>query len=140
MPPDELVFFVDRCLGAHTLPDALRAAGARVEVHGAHFAPAASDEEILRFVGVQGWVFLSKDQNIRRRPAEHQALTEAGVAAFILATGSAKGSVVAAAFVAALERMRRTCRTHTRPIIATVNLAGGVTIQEGTRRGAIRRE
>jgi hypothetical protein len=31
---DEVVFFVDRCLGAHTVPDALREAGAQVEVHG----------------------------------------------------------------------------------------------------------
>ena len=38
---DEVVFFVDRCLGAHTVPDALREAGANVEVHGAH-SPATT--------------------------------------------------------------------------------------------------
>jgi hypothetical protein len=49
VPPDEPVFFVDRCLGARTVPDALRVAGARVEVHADHFADDAPDPEILRF-------------------------------------------------------------------------------------------
>jgi hypothetical protein len=89
VPRDEVVFFVDRCLGAHVVPDALRAAGANVEVHGTHFPPDASDTDILRLVGARGWAFLSKDENVRRRPAERQALGEAHVAAFILTAGRA---------------------------------------------------
>ncbi|MGH7434102.1 MAG: hypothetical protein ACRENE_00340 [Polyangiaceae bacterium] len=140
MQRDEVVFFVDRCLGAHTVPDALREAGANVEVHGAHFPPDASDPDILRFVGSRGWAFLSKDENIRRRPAERQALVEADVAAFILTAGRAKGEVTAAAFVAALDRMRRICRAYARPVIATVSAAGVVAVIEGVRRGGVRRE
>jgi len=41
---DEIVFFVDRCLGAHTVPDALRVAGALVEVHGTHPRSPVGDE------------------------------------------------------------------------------------------------
>lgn len=139
MRPDELIFFVDRCLGAHTVPDALRAAGARVEVHAAHFTPNATDEEILRFVGERGWVFLSKDENIMRRKAERQALLDAHVAAFILNMGNAKGPVIAAAFVSALDRMTRICRTHERPVLATVSSSGAVAVREGVRRGGVRR-
>ena len=140
MQRDEVVFFVDRCLGVHTVPDALRKAGARVEVHGAHFLPDASDTDILRFVGTRGWAFLSKDENVRRRPAERQALSEANVAAFILTAGRAKGDVIAAAFVAALGRMRRICGAYTRPVIATVTIAGAVVVHDGVRRGGVRRE
>lgn len=68
MPPDEPVFFVDRSLGARTVPDALRVAGARVEVHADHFTDDAPDPEILRFVGERQWVFLSKDKRVRRAP------------------------------------------------------------------------
>lgn len=75
------------------MPDALRKAGANVEVHGAHFPPNAPDTDILRFIGARGWAFLSKDENVRRRPAERRALVEAGVAAFILTAGRAKGEV-----------------------------------------------
>jgi hypothetical protein len=140
VPPEDLVFFVDRCLGAHTVPDALRSAGAKVEVHATHFAPNATDEEILRFVGERGWVFLSKDENIMRRKAERQALHEGRVAAFILNMGSAKGPVIAATFVGALDRMRRICRTHGRPILATVSSTGVVAVREGVRRGSVRRD
>jgi hypothetical protein len=140
VPRDEVVFFVDRCLGAHTVPDALRQAGARVKVHGAHFLPDASDPDILRFVGARGWVFLSKDENVRRRRAERQALAEANVAAFILTAGRAKGDAIAAAFVAALGKMQRICRAYTRPLIATVSAAGVVVVLEGVRRGGVRRE
>ena len=140
MQREEVVFFVDRCLGAHTVPDALREAGANVEVHGAHFPPDASDTDILRFVGARGWAFLSKDENVRRRPAERQALVEANVAAFILTAGRAKGEVTAAAFVAALARMHGVCRAYARPVIATVSAAGVVVVLEGVRRGGVRRE
>jgi hypothetical protein len=137
---DEVVFFVDRCLGALTVPDALREAGAKVEVHGAHFPPDAPDTDILRLVGERGWAFLSKDENVRRRPAERQALGEAHVAAFILTAGRARGDVTAAAFVAALGRMQRICHAYTRPVIATVSAAGVVVVLEGVRRGGVRRE
>jgi hypothetical protein len=91
VPRDEVVFFVDRRLGARVVPDALREADANVEVHGPHFPPDASDTDILRLVGARGWALLSKDENVRRRPAERQALVEADVAAFILTVGRARG-------------------------------------------------
>jgi hypothetical protein len=133
---DEIVFFVDRCLGAHTVPDALHKAGALVEVHGTHFLPDASDTDILRFVGARGWAFLSKDENVRRRPAERRALTEANVAAFILTAGRAKGDVIAAAFVTALAKMQGICHAYARPVIATVSATGTIVVREGVRRGA----
>jgi hypothetical protein len=48
------VFFVDRSLGKHVVPDALRAAGAHVEVHDDHFAQDALDEVWLPAVGQNG--------------------------------------------------------------------------------------
>jgi hypothetical protein len=47
-PPDarelgRIVFFVDRSLGNKYVPDALRAAGARVEVHESHFPSETED-------------------------------------------------------------------------------------------------
>jgi hypothetical protein len=44
----EIVFFVDRSLGAHKVVDALRAAGAKVEAHADHFSDDAPDEEWLK--------------------------------------------------------------------------------------------
>ena len=48
-----LVFFVDRSLGKHIVAQALRAAGARVEVHDDHFPQDATDVEWLTCAGTR---------------------------------------------------------------------------------------
>jgi hypothetical protein len=48
-----------------------------VEVHDDHFAPDAPDAVWLRVVGERGWVVLTKDERIRRRPLEREALLTA---------------------------------------------------------------
>lgn len=139
MPPDAPIFFVDRCLGAHIVPEALRSAGARVECHAEHFADDAPDPEILAVVGERQWIFLSKDTRIRRRKAEIDALIEANVVAFILTSGNATGADLAAALVKALAKMTRVYSTYTHPLIASVTLSGAVTVFHGERRGGVRR-
>jgi hypothetical protein len=44
--PEPLVFFIDRSLGRRVIPNALRDAGARVEVHDDHFSQDAQDQVI----------------------------------------------------------------------------------------------
>ena len=87
-----LTFFVDRSLGAHDVPDALRTAGALVECHDDHFAPDTPDTAWLAEVGARGWVVLTKDSRIRRHPMELQALLAANVAAFMLTTTDLTGA------------------------------------------------
>lgn len=54
-PPE---FFIDRSLGRHIVPDALRAAGATVhtmaDVYGERIGQGLSDEEWLREAGERG--------------------------------------------------------------------------------------
>jgi hypothetical protein len=68
-PPE---FFIDRSLGRHIVPDALRAAGATVhtmaDVYGERMGQGLSDEEWLRNAGRQGWAVLMKDAKVRHRP------------------------------------------------------------------------
>ena len=85
------VFFVDRSLGKHDVPNALRAAGARVGVHDDHFPQDAPDEVWLPAVGRNGWAVLTSDDRIRYRQAEKSAATTAGVALFIFTGKSAGG-------------------------------------------------
>lgn len=126
-PPD-LVFFIDYSLGGVAVPQALTAAGARVEVHLDSFAPDLPDTELLADIGRRGWIFLSKDSNIRRRPLETNALLAAGVRAFILSSGNLRGEEQAAAFVRALPAMIKLCAETERPFIARVTRSGDVAI------------
>ena len=119
--------------------ESLRARGVRVEIHDDHFAVDCEDEEWLPEVGARGWIALTKDQHIRRRPRERRALEDAGVAAFVLTAGAMTGPEMAEAFGKAIERIRRTVASHTRPLIGLVNRGGGVQVLVGERRGGVRK-
>lgn len=126
-----VTFFIDRSLGRETVAAALRAAGAQVEPHDAHFPPNAPDQEWLQAVGARGWVVLSKDKNIRYRGAEKAAVAGAEVALFIFRGGSMRGAEIAQAIASALPKMLRMVRTQSRPFIASISKAGQVSLLDG---------
>ena len=99
---DSLVYFVDECLGQHLVADALRNAGAHVEVHHQHFPPGAPDADWLPVVGQRRWIVLTKDRHIRRRELEISAIIHARVRAFVLTAADLTGAEQAAIFVRAL--------------------------------------
>src|SRR3990172_10338167 len=70
-PLDDVVFFVDRSLGRKAVPEALRAAGARVEVHDDHPPQNAKDEDWLAYIGKRNWVALTQDARIRHHELEY---------------------------------------------------------------------
>jgi hypothetical protein len=133
----EVVLFIDRCLGRIAVATALRAAGARVETHDAHFDITCDDDEWLPRVGAFGWVVLTKDKYIRRRPKERRALEDAKVAAFVLTANRVNAKEMADAFVAALPRIRQVAAKYTRPLIATVSRTGLIAVLLGERRGGL---
>lgn len=118
--PPEPVFFIDRSLGKHKVPDALRAVGARVEIHDAHFPPNAKDTDWLPVVGKRGWVVLTKDDRIRYRQHERAALLGARVRAFVLTNRNLSGDEMAAIFVGMLEKMKKVIRREPSGFVATV--------------------
>lgn len=99
----------------------------RVEVHDDHFAPDARDEEWLSVAGQHDWVVLTKDERIRRRPLERDALLAARVRAFVLTARRLSGPEMARAFVrarGAVEDLVR--RRRGRAFIASVTRHGRV--------------
>lgn len=54
------------------------------EVYGEKSGHLLADEVWLRDAGENDWIVLTKDDAIRRRPAERDALTEAAVRVFCL--------------------------------------------------------
>jgi len=126
--PDQVVLFIDYCLGRFAVPDVLKASGAHVEIHLDHFRPDMPDDELLAEIGLRGWVFISKDGNIRRRPLESGALMAAGVKAFILTSGNLRSVEQAEVFRVALPKMLAICAGHAGPFIARVTRSGDVAI------------
>ena len=61
-------------------------------------------------MGAREWVVLTKDDAIRRRPAERDALIDAGVRVFCLTTAQLRGAEQLARFAENRERILRRAR------------------------------
>lgn len=104
-------FFIDRSLGRKHLAETLRDLGFIVHtmasVYGEDVAQQLDDETWLRDAGEKGWVVLMKDDAIRRRPAERDALADAGVRAFCLTNAQLRKEEQTERFVGNIDRILR---------------------------------
>lgn len=129
LPPEPLVFFVDRSLGRRIIPAALRTAGAQIELHDDHFPQDAQDQVWLAEAGKHGWVVLTKDKHIRHRAVEIHALLTAKVRAFVLtARGDLSGAEIGQILIKGLPAMNKLCATVTPPFVAHVSRDGSVAV------------
>ena len=117
---EEPVFFVDRSLGRHAVADALRLVGLLVEIHDDHFPTDTKDEVWIAEVGRRGWIILTKDEAIRKRPQELAAVKAFDACVFALTYQDLSGPTMAAIFVKHLKRMKNLARSHPHPFWATV--------------------
>jgi len=96
-------FFVDRSLGAVQVPLLLRDAGwtltTLVEHYGRPTDESVADVDWLALCGERSWPVLMKDDKIRYRTAEREALVKAGVIAFCLASGNLRSAEMAEVFI-----------------------------------------
>jgi hypothetical protein len=131
---EPITYFIDRALGGKFVPKALRQVGAKVEVHGDHFAPDAADVDWLPDVTQRGWVVLTRDANIGRNLVEQVAIAESGARVFVLAIDEATGTEMAEALIAALPRMEKLIQSHNPPFIAKVYSFGRVQIWQNAKK------
>jgi len=114
---------VDECLGRH-VPEALAAARYDIRPWYDHFA-GNDDVEWLPPIGERGWVLLTKDKDIRRRPLEVEAILNARVRAFVLTATHLRREEQAAIFLKAMPKIYRICR-RPGPFIYNVTLMGSL--------------
>ncbi|HVR05100.1 MAG TPA: hypothetical protein VMS02_03595 [Solirubrobacteraceae bacterium] len=110
--PRPLEFFVDRSLGRHRVPEALRLVGWTLRTH--HEVYGERDEEVpdiewLELCGRCGLPVLSKDRRLRHRPAEIEAIRRFGVNAFLLTSGNLLAAEQAERFDRNREGIERSC-------------------------------
>jgi hypothetical protein len=100
--------------------EALRNAGAEVDVHDDVFPQSTTDVEWLGEAGQRGWVVLTKDATIRRNPPERRAVEAANVRMFVLTQQSLSGPEMATLFASALAGMRKRCAGTPPPFIFSI--------------------
>lgn len=123
---EQPTFFIDRALGRKEVANALRQAGANIEIHDDHFSPEALDVEWLPIVGEREWLILTKDDAIGRRLLEQIAVASSGARVFVLTSGNLTGLEMAEILVAALSKMQRFAQGNSQPFIAKVYKRGTV--------------
>ncbi len=121
--PQQPEFFVDRSLGRHRVPQALRERGWLLRTH--HEVYGERDEEILdvewlELCGREDMPVLSKDRRLRYRPAEIDTIRGFGVRAFILTAGSLSGAEQASRFDRSRARIEEAC-LDTGPLVYKVH-------------------
>ena len=130
MPPDSVratpFLFIDRCAWSRRLDDALRQAEIPFIAHRERFAPACPDTEWLSVAGREGWIVITRDQAIRRKPNELQVFRDAKVILFALASGNATAADTARLVVELYPRILRKAAAATPPAMFSVTLAGGI--------------
>lgn len=94
-PPEQIPLFVDRCAWSRLLGEALDKLGAPYIAHHQRFAPDAPDEAWLEVAGREGWIVITRDKHIRRRPAELDAFRTHQVTVFVFAGGNASAAETA---------------------------------------------
>lgn len=131
--PEGPTFFLDQSLGDKVIAQALRQQGCRAELLKKHFEINVPDEEWLPEVGRRGWLILTKDDRIRKRPAEREALIQSGARAFILPSGNMSGEDMASAIANALPKIQRFVAKNSPPFIARISKAGEVWLLDPPR-------
>jgi len=91
------------------VPGELRAAGYDVRPWYEHFA-GQPDVGWLPAIGNRGWVLLTKDKDIRRRPLEIEAILNAHIRAFVLTATELGREEQAGIFLRAMPKIHRICR------------------------------
>ena len=119
--PEKPTFFVDRQLGRYKFAGILRAAGLDVVIHDDHFAPDTIDTEWLAVAGERGWIVITRDERIRYRTAEREAVRRAKVRAFVLvAHGDLSAEALAEIFLKALTKVQTILTRKKPPFIAKI--------------------
>lgn len=85
----------------------MRVTGANVEHAGRAFPFGTLDEVWLTACGERHWIVLSRDQRIRRRVLEREAIRQSGAAVFALTAGKAIDVLIKARILAEVGARKR---------------------------------
>lgn len=118
--------FIDRDTWSHWLDGALRKAGIPFVAHREMFEPEAPDPVWIAEVGRRGWVVVTRDKNIRRRPNELRAVRDAGLHLFALTSGNLSAEDTAAIIVKTWPAIRREVAQTPAPALYSVSRSGDV--------------
>jgi len=133
-PEPAPVFYVDESIFSNALVAELSAAGIAFDRVGITVPFGAPDEVWLSHCGRHSYLALTRDQRIRYRALEKQALVDHGVACFTFTQGQATAIQCASGIIELAPKMVAIAASQPRPLLYTFGLVGGlskVTLRSG---------
>ena len=124
----DIPLFIDRCAWSKRLGEALKATGISHVAHHERFSPACPDEEWLTAAGMQNWIIISRDQNIRRKPNELKAFRDARLIVFTLASGNASAADTTELVVSLHGKFQKLAHTAKPPAMFSVSLGKTISL------------
>jgi hypothetical protein len=120
------VFYLDESIYSRVLAAAMQAAGATIRRAGADIPSGSTDEHWLEVVGKNHWIALMRDQRIRRRRLETEALKAHGVAAFAFTGGQETALQTAETVCPLLIKFANMSVSEPKPFLYTFGVAGSL--------------
>jgi hypothetical protein len=123
----EAVFYLDESIYSRVLVSAMQVAGANVRRVGLDVPFGSTDDVWLRVVGKNHWIALMRDQRIRRRRLEIEALTAHRVAAFAFTGGQETAQRTAQTICPLLIKFANMHVSEPKPFLYTFGVSGSLT-------------
>lgn len=120
------VFYLDESIYSRALVTAMQSMGAQVRTPADVVGFGAADEHWLNAVAKLQWIVLMRDQRVRYRSLERNALTDAGVGAFVFTGGQATAAETAEVILRILTKLANIHRSEVRPFLYSFGLAGSL--------------
>jgi len=117
---------LDESIYSRVLAFAMQAAGANVRRVGPDIPHGSTDEAWLEIAGKNNWIALMRDQRIRRRRLETEALKIHGVAAFAFTGGQETAQQTAQTICPLLIKFANMNVSEPKPFLYTFGVSGSL--------------
>jgi predicted nuclease of predicted toxin-antitoxin system len=126
LPPDAPPLFIDRDTWSRRLGAALDSAAVRYVAHRQRFRGESPDVDWIAAASREGWIAISRDQNIRRKPNELAAIRASRAVIFVLTSGNLGAEATAQILLKALPRIYRSAKGAKRPALFSIHKDGTI--------------
>ena len=125
-PPDGPRLFIDRDAWSNALGEALRANNVDFIAHKDLFAQDSPDGEWIQRVSDEGWIGITRDQNVRRKPNEIRLIRASKAMICVFTSGNLSAAATAEILLKALPKIREYWASSERPALYSVHRDGKV--------------
>ena len=124
--PDVPALFIDRDAWSRKLGHALERAGIVHVAHHQKFDAESQDVEWIEMVSHQGWIAITRDQRIRRKPSELAAIRASRAIICVFTSGNLSADDTARILLRALPRIYRLATGAKRPQLFSIRRDGTI--------------